>query len=275
MQTYLDIQAAVTKRFEKCVLVGYLDQGKVPTNGWGNTGPSVRVGVTITREQADYDFDRNQAEADAKTKRHVSPAAFAKLTEHEKAALLDFVFNTGGGPEPSDPKCWTIWKDVEQGKLDDVVAQFDRFIFVHVDGKPVTSNGLKNRRAAEKTLWVTGDQDAAVAAANAGGETVSSGSTRILPTPPETSAPKSFAKTSLGLKLGQLVGGTGLTGLAAKVATPDNAQQLSGFHDTVASHSSELGHFGPALLSVLAAAILVMAGAQYLVHIEQQQKAKL
>jgi len=275
VQSYLDIQAVVTKRFEKCVLTGYPDQGGIPTWGWGHTGPEVRIGQVIPQQRADDDFERDQAVADAKLKRHVSPAAFERLSEHEKAAVLDFVFNTGGGPEPSDPKCWTIWKDVEAGQLDDVVAQFDRFIYIHIDGKPVTSNGLKNRRNAEKTLWNTGDQEAAVAAANAGGETVSSGATRVLPTPPETTAPKAFAKTSLGLKLGQLVGGVSLTGLAGKVATPDNQAQLSSLHDTVSSHASELGHFGPALVAVLGAGLVIMAGAQFLVHIEQQQKAKL
>lgn len=269
-QTYLDIQEAFTKKAESCVLVGYVHGDGTPTWGWGHTGPEVKVGGTISPAQAETYFQVDQAKADAELKARCTPNALAKLDEHEKAALLDFVFNAGANPS------WNIWKVVNGTIAGSVPDEFDRFIWVHPSpNKPaVTSAGLKNRRAAEKTMWNTADVGTAIVVANAGGQSVSS-ATRELVTPPTPDAPKALAKTSLGLKLGQLIGGTGLTGIAAKVATPDNAQQLNGFHDTVAAHSSELGHFGPALLSVLAAAVLVMAGAQYLVHIEQQQKAKL
>lgn len=270
MQTYLNIQEAFTKKAESCVLVGYIHGDSTPTVGWGHTGPEVRAGMVITPAQAEVYFQIDQAKADQEMKARCTPAALAKLDEHEKAALLDFVYNAGANPK------WEIWKVVNGTLAGSVPDQFDRFIWVHPSpSKPaVTSAGLKNRRAAEKALWNTADVGVAIAVANAGGQTISSAMTEQV-TPPTPDAPKALAKTSLGLKLGQLIGGTGLTGIAAKVATPDNAQQLNGFHDTVAAHSSELGHFGPALLSVLSAAILVMAGAQYLVHLDQQQKAKL
>lgn len=269
-QTYLDIQEAFTKKAENCVLVGYVHGDNTPTWGWGHTGPEVKVGQSISPAEAETYFRVDQALADHRMKERCTPEALAKLAEHEKAALLDFVFNAGANPD------WTIWKVVNGKEPGSVPDQFDRFIWVHPGpGKPaVTSAGLKNRRAAEKTMWNTADVATAIVVANAGGQTASSAMTEQV-TPPTPDTPKALAKTSWALKLGQLVGGTGLTGVAAKVATPDNASQLNGFHDTVAAHSSELGHFGPALLSVLAAAILVMAGAQYLVHIEQQQKAKL
>lgn len=270
MQTYLDIQEAFTKKSESCVLVGYIHGDSTPTWGWGHTGPEVKVGQTISPAEAETYFRVDQALADHRMKDRCTPEALAKLDEHEKAAILDFVFNAGANPD------WTIWKVVNGKQPGSVPEEFDRFIWVHPNPNkpPVTSAGLKNRRAAEKALWNTADVGVAIAVANAGSQTVSSAMTEQL-TPPTPSTPKALAKTSFGLKLGQLLGGTGLTGIAAKVATPDNATQLNGFHETVAAHSSELGHFGPALLSVVAAAILVMAGAQYLVHIEQQQKAKL
>lgn len=273
MQTYLDIQAGVTKRFEKLVLVGYLDQGKVPTWGWGHTGSEVRVGQTITREHADIDFDRDQASADAKLHRHVKPEAWATLTEHEKAAVLDFVFNTGGGPEADDKDCWTIWKDINTGKLADVVAQFNRFIYVHIDGKPVTSNGLKNRRAAEIVLWNTGDQDAAVAVANAGGATVSSAAIRVLPTPPVTTAPKALGKTSLGLKLGALVTSGG--GLAAKAFTPETQDKATNLAARAAEHASSFGPLGHVVASVCGAGVVVIAAGMLLVHVSQAETAKV
>jgi lysozyme len=273
MQTYQDIQAAVTKRFEKRVLVGYLDQGKVPTWGWGHTGPEVRVGQSITPEQADIDFIRDQAHADAKLHRHVKPDAWVTLSEHEKAAVLDFVFNTGGGPEADDKDCWTIWKDINSGNLADVVAQFNRFIYVHVDGKPVTSNGLKNRRAAEIVLWNTGDQEAAVAVANAGGQTVCSASCRVLPTPPTTTAPKPLAKTSLGLKISGLIASGG--GLAAKAFTPETQDKATNLATTAAAHAASFGPIGHVVASVCGAGVVVIAAGMLLVHVSQTESAKV
>lgn len=271
--SYLVIQAAVTKRFEKCVLIGYLDQGKVPTWGWGHTGQEVRVGQSITQEHADLDFDRDQAEADAKLHRHIDPARFVALTEHEKAAVLDFVFNTGGGPEPDHKDCWTIWKDINAGNLEDVVTQFNRFIYVHINGQAITSNGLKNRRAAEIVLWNTGDVEAAVATANAGGQTVCSASCRVLPTPPVTSAPKPFAKVSLWLKGSGLLAGAG--SLSTRVFTPDGQAQAQNVADTAAAHAASFGHFGPAIASVCGAAVVVVAAGALLVHVLQSEAAKV
>lgn len=270
MQTYLDIQAAVTKRFEKLVLVGYLDQGKVPTWGWGHTGPEVRVGQSISPAQADIDFNRDQAVADAKLKRHVTPEAFVAMTEHEKAAVLDFTFNTGGGPEPGDKDCWTIWKDINAGNLTDVVNQFNRFIFVHIDGAAVTSTGLKNRRAAEIVLWNTGDIEASVATATAGGHQVSSGAVRELPTPPTSSAPKAFGKLSLVLKGALATVSSG--GLAANVFTPDTQAKAQ----NLADHASALpGHVGHVLAQVAGAGVVVIAAGMLLVHVSQQEAAKV
>lgn len=271
--SYLEIQAAVTKRFEKCVLIGYLDQGKVPTWGWGHTGQEVRVGQSITQEHADLDFARDQAEADAKLHRHVTPTAFVAMTEHEKAAVLDFTFNTGGGPEPDHKECWTIWKDINAGRLEDVVTQFNRFIYVHINGEPVTSNGLKNRRAAEIVLWNTGDVEAAVATATAGGQTVCSASCRVLPTPPVQAAPKTLAKTSLWLKASGLLAGSG--GLATKVFTPETQAKAQNAADVAAAHVSNFGHFGPAIASVCGAAVVVVAAGSLLVHVLQQEAAKV
>jgi lysozyme len=267
--TYQETAAELTKRGEKCVLFGYLDSGKVPTWGWGHTGPEVRVGQHITQAQADIDFIRDQAEADAALHSHVPPVPFAALTEHEKAALLDFCFNTGGGPLDKDE--WTIWKDARAGRLDDIPTQLGRFVYVHVDGKPVTSRGLKNRRSAEIVLWNTADVDAAVATACAGGETACSASIRTLPTPPTSVAPKALAKTSLAVKVGGLF--TGGAGVVANYL-PDITDKTQAVHDLAVRHGSD-NHYVLAVASCLSAALLCLGVAQLFIHHEQQQAAKV
>jgi GH24 family phage-related lysozyme (muramidase) len=273
-QNYRDIAMTITKGAENCVLVGYYDQGGIPTWGWGHTGPGVKVGQMITRDQADFLLEQDYAVADHRlTTELTKPDKFAALDEHEKAALLDFVFNSGGGPSLGEKGCWNLWNDVDAGRLADVPDQFDRFIWVHVNGKAVTSLGLKNRRAAEKTLWNTADVGAAVAAANAGGQTVSSGATRALPTPPQTSAPKTLSKTSLGLKIAGFIAGSG--GLASKAFTPDTQAKVQNVADTAAAHASSFGHFGAAIASICGAAVVVVAAGALVVHVSQQEAAKV
>lgn len=268
---YKEIQAAFTKRAENCVLIGMADVGGVPTWGWGHTGPEVRIGQTITQDHADLDFIRDQAEADARLREHVPPEPFAKLDEHEKAALLDFAFNAGGGPKVGDKKEWNIWR---QARVDNKVAipdELNRFIKVHVNGQPVTSRGLKNRRTAEVVLWNTADVEAAVSTACAGGETVCSASTRTLPTPPMPDAPKALAKTSVGLKVAGVVSGAGAW---VSQYLPGVNDKATAVHDLAAAHAGD-NHYVAAVASVLSAVVVCVGVAMLFVHTEQQQAAKI
>lgn len=274
MTSYQELATTLTKGAERCVLVGYHDQGGVPTIGWGHTGPDVKVGQTITRDQADFLLTNDYAIADhALTTELTKPGPFAQLDLHEKAALLDFVFNTGGGKRLGDPKCWQIWRDVDAGNLADVPDQFDRFKYIHVNGVAIEDKGLSNRRAAEKTLWRTADVGASITVANAGGVSGGSGAASVLPTPPATSAPKAFAKTSFGLKIAGLLSGSG--GVAARVFTPETQAKAQNAADTAAAHASAFGHLGPVIASVCGAAVVVVAAGALLVHVSQQEAAKV
>lgn len=266
--SYYDIQEAFTKKAENCVLVGFIHGDNTPTWGWGHTGPEVRVGQSISPAEAETYFRIDQALADRRMKERCTPEALAKLDEHEKAALLDFVFNAGANPS------WTIWKIVNGTVEGSVPDEFDRFIWVHPNpNKPaVTSAGLKNRRAAEKVLWNTADVDTAIVVANAGGQRISS-ATRELVTPPTPNAPKALSKTSLGLKIGAL--GTSAAGLAGKLFTPATKDQASDFAGTVAAHASSFGHFGAVLSSVAGAGVIVIAAGMLFVHVSQQEAAKV
>lgn len=268
-QTYLDIQEAFTKKSENCVLVGYIHGDDTPTVAWGHTGPDVKVGVAITPAQAEVYFQIDQAKADAEMKARCSANALAKLDEHEKAALLDFVYNAGANP------AWNIWKVVNGTVAGSVPDEFDRFIYVHANGplKPATTSaGLVNRRTAEKVLWNTADVATAITVANAGGQTVSS-ATRELITPPEPSTPKAFGKTSLGLKIGGLLGGVGTLG--GQYLTPDTQAKAQNVADAAAAHASSFGHLGPVIASVAGASVVVVAAGMLFVHVCQTQAAKV
>lgn len=267
---YRDTSAQLTKRSEKCVLIGYTDQGGIATWGWGHTGPEVRVGQSITQDQANIDFVRDQAHADAKMLSHVPPEAFAELSDHQRAALLDFVFNTGGGPELGAKNEWNIWRVVRELKLADVPGEFMRFVYVHVNGQAVTSKGLKNRRTAEVVMWNTADLDAAVAVANAGGDTCCSASTRVLPTPPAPVAPKALARTSLSVKIATAVSGLGAFTAQAIPGLQDKAQRA---HDIVAAHG-DLPYGGPIAATLTATVVLCGVGALF-IHDAQQRAARV
>lgn len=83
----------------------------------------------------------------------MKPEIIARLTDHQYAALLSFVFNLGAGPK------WTIWKSLNAGAFDQVPTQIMRFNKARVGGVLKTLPGLTNRRAAEVQLWNTPDED--------------------------------------------------------------------------------------------------------------------
>lgn len=251
MTAYIDLAATLIKRLEGCRLTGYADTGGVPTNGYGHTGPEVRVGQTVTQEIADHNLTVDLATAEGKILRYVKATAWAPLHDHEKAALISFAFNVGAGPT------WEIWKDINNGNLSDVPTQLRRFDKGEVDGKRVTISGLDNRREAEITFWNTADVNAAAAAATVAGIVrtgPSSGYVRELPTPPTPVPPPPLAKASLTTKL--------VTATAAAGAT---ASQI---HGIIAPHADESHIFQT--LAVLASGVVVAAAIiGLLIHGEQ------
>ncbi len=72
------------------------------------------MGVTITQEVADRDLLTNLAIADKRLIGVCGEEPLGKLADHQRASLVDFVFNVGA--EAS----WTIWQDVKDGNLADV-----------------------------------------------------------------------------------------------------------------------------------------------------------
>lgn len=253
--SYLDLAEALVKRLEGLRLVGYADTGGVPTNGYGHTGPEVKIGGTITQEIADHNLSVDLATADTHLSK-VCPAV-SDLMDHQRAALVSFVFNLGANP------AWTIWKDIANGNLADVPAQLRRFDHGEVDGKLVEIPGLRTRREAEITFWNTADlaQAAATPPRASVASAVSSGFTRAIPTPPTPLPAPPLAKASITTKVVTAVG-------AGAAAVGTYGSQV---HDIVAPHASE-GHIFAMVAEGATGLVVIAAIVGLLIHARQSQQ---
>lgn len=253
--SYMDLAAALVKPLEGCKLVGYADSVGRATNGYGHTGPEVKIGEPITQEIADHDLMVDLATADSRLRACVKAAAFAALADHQKAALVSFVFNVGA------QFSWTIWKDIDSGNLADVPTQLRRFDHGTVGGRLVVIPGLAHRREAEITFWNTADvaQASAVMAA-APVQPPPSGYTRDIATPPAPTPAPPLATASFAAKCT-----TALAGCAAAAGSMG-----SQIHDVVAPHAAESHIF--ASMAVGASGLVVAGGiVGLLIHGHQAQ----
>lgn len=153
--TYLDLANGLIKGLEGCRLACYRDQGEVPTVGWGHTGKGIVVGQIYTLLQCTVWLRQDLAIADDR----LTTAIFGNttpLTQHQRAALLSFVFNDGTGQGSGKPR-WHIWSDILSGNLADVPNQMLQFVHIHVGGQLQIDPGLLNRRKAEIAVWNTPD----------------------------------------------------------------------------------------------------------------------
>lgn len=255
MTTYLDLAEGLVKTLEGCRLVGYLDTAGIPTDGYGNRA-GARVGQTISQEVADRDLLTNLGIADRRLIDVCGNDPLSKLADHQRAALVDFVFNVGA--EAS----WTIWSDVKDGRLADVPAQLQRFIYEHKNGKLQEVPGLEHRREAEVVYWKTADLNVASAVTKTANavQAPPSGYTVAAVTPPTPVPPPPLAKTSIITKAV-----TACAGACAAAGTMG-----SQVHDIVAPHASEAPIFNT--LAVAASGLVVAAAiVGLLVHAQQTQ----
>lgn len=133
---------ALIQSFETLALKAYLDQGGVPTIGWGHTWPEVHMGMVCTREQADVWFQHDVQEAVLA----VISSTDVPLSQNQFDALVAFTFNVGVDAEEHSTLC----KLVNQRLVAQAAAEFPKWNHVH--GK--VSNGLTKRRAAEQALFL-------------------------------------------------------------------------------------------------------------------------
>ncbi len=139
------------KSFEKCELVGYADQGGIPTDGWGNTH-GAQIGVAITQDKADADLVNNLRWAAAAVKSE----AKVPLTQNQFGALLSFAYNLG--ETRFDKEAISLLFMLNSGNYEGVPNKLKQFVWVRMpDETRKISDGLVRRRRAEALLWTGSD----------------------------------------------------------------------------------------------------------------------
>lgn len=129
---------AMTERAEALRLVGYPDQGSVPTIGYGHTGPDIYIGQVITQGQAQVWLQQDTTWAVATVK----TALKVQVTQNQFDALVDFAFNVGAHAFINSH----LVKLLNAGDIAGAEAEFDKWVFV----KGVKNRGLQNRRDMEQ-----------------------------------------------------------------------------------------------------------------------------
>ena len=136
-------------------LHAYRDQGGKLTIGYGHTGcltfispcPPLTEDTTITEAEAELLLEHDADTAAL----GVVGLVRVPLNDNQLGALICFVFNEGIDRLASS----TLLRRVNDGRFDLAAQEFDKWVYIHVDGKPVISHGLQNRRATEKALFLT------------------------------------------------------------------------------------------------------------------------
>lgn len=134
------------KEHEGLRLVAYLDSVGVWTIGYGDTGPDVVKGLTITKEEAEKRLRRRLVEFEG----YVNTYVKVPLKQHQFDALVSLVYNIG----PANFKTSTLLKKLNAG---DYIGAADQFLVWNkgrVDGKLVVIKGLANRRAKERKQFL-------------------------------------------------------------------------------------------------------------------------
>lgn len=152
---------ALLHSFEDLRLRAYPDPktgGEPWSIGWGNTqymdGRKVKKGDVITKAQADEDFAFDLQDFE----RQVTDAVKVPLTQGQFDALVSIVYNVGPGNKYKDGiirlkdgRPSTLLRKLNAGDYRGAADQFD----VWISKGSAVENGLRRRRAAEKSLFLS------------------------------------------------------------------------------------------------------------------------
>ena len=130
---------SLIKSHEGMRLTAYRCPAGVLTIGFGSTGPHVKPGMKITRQEADDLLEKDVSRFEARVNRLVK----VPLTQSQFDALVSFDFNTGALHSS------TLLKRLNAGKHNEVPAQLMRW----TKGGGKELKGLVNRRRDEAALW--------------------------------------------------------------------------------------------------------------------------
>lgn len=131
----------LVKEFEGCSLQAYKDMAGKLTIGYGHCGPEVKLGQTITQEEADNLLLTDMESAACSVKKYVK----VPLNDNEFSALISFTFNVG----PQNLKRSSLVVLLNAGRYEAVPVELLRWC--KAGGAVV--GGLYRRRVAEAELW--------------------------------------------------------------------------------------------------------------------------
>ena len=123
----------------------------VPTIGYGHTGPDVKMGMVITKDEAEVLLDHDLQQAGREVA-HILDGISVTQTQFD--ALTDFVFNLGA----SKFKSSTLLKKLRAGDIKGAANEFLRWDKARNEsGQLVALKGLTLRRQAERRLFLVTD----------------------------------------------------------------------------------------------------------------------
>lgn len=133
------------KRHEGLRLTAYMDPAGVCTIGYGHTGNDVYPGLSITQAEAE-----SYLNADLKTAENaVNSLVTVYIPQFRFDSLVSLVFNVGRSAFSGSK----LLAKLNQGNIEGAANEFDDWNLVN----GVPNQGLKNRRADEKELFLNGN----------------------------------------------------------------------------------------------------------------------
>jgi lysozyme len=125
----------------------YQDEAGVWTIGYGHTGPEVKQGMKISREEAERLFETDRERFTAS----VDQAVTAEVTPEQREALISLAYNIG----PDAFANSTLVKKLNEGDLSGAAAEFEKWnkITDRATGEKRVSNALTRRRRRERAAF--------------------------------------------------------------------------------------------------------------------------
>ena len=136
------------KEFESLSLVPYLDEGGIPTIGWGHIDNVTMDSPPITQDQAEDLFQQDLAPVENAANKYVVIA----VNQNQFNALVSIAFNEGIGILISS----TLARRLNLGDFQGAAKEFARWKWVRdkKTGLEKISDGLVRRRALEAAIFL-------------------------------------------------------------------------------------------------------------------------
>lgn len=135
------------KYFEGCKLEAYRCSADKVTIGWGQTGAFIKPGMRITQVQADMYLQ----EALISLANSIPDNIWTRLQQHQRAALLSFLYNVGIGALDAPSFGKAIRENISEVPVR--LLDWDKAMIGGVKSPLI---GLTRRRRAEAILWAKG-----------------------------------------------------------------------------------------------------------------------